>query len=131
MAPFSFMEIAMTHGTTCRETGFFIRRLLLAFLASLALWGHAWAVVDLNLADEAQLRTVKGIGPVKARAILSYRAKNGPFRSVTDLRRVKGFGAKTIARIGPSITLSGKPVAGPPAGQAAAAQSSVGPRGRH
>ena len=117
--------------TPCREMGCFMRRLLWAFLASLALWGHAWAVVDINSANEAQLRTVKGIGPVKARAILSYRAKNGPFRSVTDLRRVKGFGAKTIARIGPSITLSGKPVAGLPAGQAAAAQSGVGPHGRH
>jgi competence protein ComEA len=108
-----------------------MRRLLLAFVASLALWGHAWAVVDLNSADEAQLRTVKGIGPVKARAILAYRAKNGPFRSVTDLRRVKGFGAKTIARIGPAITLSGKPVANFSASQNAAPQTAVGPRGRH
>ncbi|MHB8353333.1 MAG: ComEA family DNA-binding protein [Burkholderiales bacterium] len=103
-----------------------LRRLLLVCIASLALWGHAWAVVDLNSADEKLLRTVKGIGPVKAKAILSYRAKNGPFRSVTDLRKVKGFGAKTIARIGPAISLSGKPVTSIPV-----AQPATGQRGRH
>ncbi len=104
-----------------------LRRLLLTCIASFALLGHAWAVVDLNSADEKLLRTVKGIGPVKARAILTYRAKNGPFRSVSDLRKVKGFGAKTIARIGPEISLSGKPVAG----TVPAAPAAVGPRGRH
>jgi len=126
MAPFLYVEIAMNRGTSRRLSWSVIRRLLLACVASLALWGQAWAVVDLNSADETLLRTVKGIGPVKAKAILSYRAKNGPFRSVTDLRKVKGFGAKTIARIGPAITLSGKPVASAPV-----AQPATGPRGRH
>ena len=126
MAPFPYVEIAMKRGASRRLSWSVIRRLLLVCVASFALWGEAWAVVDLNSADETLLRTVKGIGPVKAKAILSYRAKNGPFRSVTDLRKVKGFGAKTIARIGPAITLSGKPVA-----SASVTQPAAGPRGRH
>lgn len=126
MAPFSYVEIAMNRGTSRGLPWPVVRRLLLACVACLALWSEAWAVVDINSADETLLRTVKGIGPVKARAILSYRAKNGPFRSITDLRKVKGFGAKTIARIGPAITLSGKPLASTPT-----AQPAVGPRGRH
>jgi competence protein ComEA len=93
-----------------------LRHWLAAVLTCFALAGNAWAaVVDVNTADESQLRTVKGIGPVKAKALLAYRAKNGPFRSASDLRKVKGFGAKTLARIGPSLSISGKPISsGPP-----------------
>ncbi len=32
----------------------------------------------------------------KAEAIVSYRQKNGPFRSADDLAKVKGLGKKTI-----------------------------------
>ena len=70
----------------------------------------AWAGVDLNSANETQLRTVKGIGHTRAQAILAWRGKNGPFHSAADLRRVKGFGDKTIAKVGPHLSIQGAPL---------------------
>lgn len=109
-----------------------IRRFLFAFLALWVFTAPAWALVDLNTASEQQLRTVKGIGPVKARAILAYRTKYGSFHSLSDLRKIKGFGAKTVARLAPGLSISGRPASA--AGSApspATTATSVGPRGRH
>lgn len=106
----------------------YLRRFLLPLLTLWTLAVPAWALVDLNTADEQQLRTVKGIGPVKARAIVAYRAKHGGFHALSDLRKIKGFGDKTVERLAPKLTISGRPAgsgAVPPPG------SSVGPRGRH
>ncbi|MDE2132609.1 MAG: helix-hairpin-helix domain-containing protein [Betaproteobacteria bacterium] len=108
------------------------RRFLFALLALWLVAAPAWALVDLNTASEQQLRTVKGIGPVKARAILAYRSKYGSFHSLSDLRKIKGFGAKTVARLAPGLSISGRPASAPaatPSGPPTAA--SVGPRGRH
>ncbi|NRD25771.1 ComEA family DNA-binding protein [Frigoribacterium sp. VKM Ac-2836] len=55
--------------------------------------------VDLNLADEAALRTLPGVGPATAAAILSWRDDNGRFRSVDDLLGVPGIGAKTLEKL--------------------------------
>ena len=55
--------------------------------------------VDINRADAATLdEALKGVGPAKAAAIVQYRAKNGAFRTVDDLARVKGIGKKTIEK---------------------------------
>jgi len=55
--------------------------------------------VDINTADENVFASLKGIGAGKAKAIISYREKNGPFKSIDDLTKVKGIGEKTLARI--------------------------------
>src|SRR5687767_7155046 len=47
--------------------------------------------VNINTADEAALTSVKGIGKSRAKAILAYREKNGAFKSVDDLTKVKGI----------------------------------------
>jgi competence protein ComEA len=78
-------------------------------LLTLILSPACWALVDLNSADETQLRHVKGIGEVRARAIIAWRSKNGSFRSINDLRRVKGFGDKTLTKVAPMLSISGHP----------------------
>lgn len=81
---------------------------ILSFLAlSLAGIHLAWAAVNLNSATPAELDAVKGIGPAKAKAIVEYRSKNGPFKSVEDLKNVKGFGEKSIAKLKGELTVSG------------------------
>ena len=65
----------------------------------------AMGPVNLNTADEAMLRGVKGIGPVKAKAIVAYRQQNGPFKSVDDLKKVKGIGDKTLAQLKDQVTV--------------------------
>jgi competence protein ComEA len=55
------------------------------------------APVDINTADAVTLdKSLKGIGPKTAQAIVDYRAKNGPFKSVDELTKVKGVGKATI-----------------------------------
>ena len=39
-----------------------------------------------------------GVGPSLAKRLVDARTSQGPFRSAQDLRRVKGVGAKTLAR---------------------------------
>ena len=69
--------------------------------------GFAAAVVDLNAATPAELNALKGVGPAKAKAIIDYRDKNGPFKSVDELAKVKGFGAKTVDKLRPELTVDG------------------------
>ena len=53
--------------------------------------------VDVNSADAKTLaRELQGVGMSKAEAIVSYREKNGPFKSADDLAKVKGLGKKLI-----------------------------------
>ena len=57
------------------------------------------AKVNINTADASQLAAVlKGIGLKKAKAIIEYREKFGPFKSIDELTAVKGVGAKTIEK---------------------------------
>ncbi len=55
--------------------------------------------ININTADAKTLSTLKGIGPKKAQAIVTYRQKNGGFKSVDDLAKVKGINTKLIARL--------------------------------
>ncbi len=63
------------------------------------------ATVNVNAADEAVLAKLKGIGPVKAKALVAYRQQNGPFKSVDDLKKVKGIGQKTLEQLKDQIVL--------------------------
>lgn len=67
----------------------------------------AFAAINLNTATHEELDTVKGIGPAKAQAIIDYRNVNGPFRSVDDLKNVKGFGDKTVNKMRSELSVSG------------------------
>jgi len=51
----------------------------------------AGPMVDLNRADEVQLESLPGVGPSTAKAIVSYRQKNGPFQCIEDLMKVPGI----------------------------------------
>lgn len=81
---------------------------ILSFLA-LGIFGinMAFAAVNLNTATASDLDGIKGIGPSKAKAIIDYRSKNGSFKSVEDLKNVKGFGDKSIAKLKGELTVSG------------------------
>lgn len=85
-----------------------MKKLLLILLACFAFSVPAFASqVNLNSATGVELEALKGIGPVKAKAIMDYRAKNGPFNSVDDLELVPGFGKKTVDMLRADLTVSG------------------------
>lgn len=62
-------------------------------------------LVNLNTADQAQLETLPGVGPVTATAILTWRQSNGGFSSVAELIEVDGIGEKTLATLTPLVTV--------------------------
>jgi len=64
-------------------------------------------VVNLNTANAEQLTEIPGIGPAKARAIIEHRTA-APFKSVEDVKLVKGIGDKLFAKISPSLTVNGQ-----------------------
>jgi len=58
---------------------------------------------DINRATAEEWDELPGIGPAKARAIVDDRERNGPFRSIDDLARVKGIGPKLLDRLREAI----------------------------
>ncbi len=75
----------------------FLKSLVLALALSLPLTLFAGQPVDINTADASAIATsLNGIGDAKARAIVDYREKNGPFKSADELVNVKGVGLKTV-----------------------------------
>ena len=61
--------------------------------------------VHINRATQAQLEQLPGIGPRKALDILRWRVRHGPFKRLRDLRRIKGFGRKTVTRLAPYLVV--------------------------
>jgi competence ComEA-like helix-hairpin-helix protein len=61
--------------------------------------------LDLNRATAAQLEQVPGVGPSTAQAIVRFRSRSGPFRSVDDLLALQGIGRKRLARMRPYLTV--------------------------
>ena len=39
------------------------------------------------------------IGEVKAKAVIQYREQNGPFKSIEEIKNVKGIGEATFLKI--------------------------------
>lgn len=101
-----------------------LKKLLVALFAGLALCTTALAAVDLNTANQQQLESLKGIGPEKAKDIIDYRSKNGPFKTTEDIMKVPGIKEGTYAKIKGDITVGGKAAPAAPA-KASAAKASA------
>lgn len=86
-----------------------MKRLVLMLIMSLGV-SNIWAAkVDVNSANaEAIAAALQGIGLKKAQAIVADREKNGAFKSIEDLGRVKGIGDKTIQKNKDDILLGGE-----------------------
>ncbi len=84
-----------------------MKKLLLVLAAWLVMVGAAWAQININTATKEQLDGLKGIGPTKAQAIIDYRTKNGPFKTVDDLEKVPGIGPATMKDVRKDITVAG------------------------
>ncbi|GAB4189846.1 MAG: hypothetical protein OHK0022_02310 [Roseiflexaceae bacterium] len=67
--------------------------------------GDTGDLVDLNRASAAELDALKGIGPALAQRIIEHRESNGPFKSVEDLREIKGIGEALYNSIAPLVTV--------------------------
>jgi competence protein ComEA len=79
----------------------------------------AFAAVDVNKASQAELESIKGIGPTISAQILGERQK-GPFKDWSDLTtRVKGVGEASAGKFSQNgLTVNGTAFAGPAPGGA-------------
>lgn len=63
------------------------------------------APINLNTATQAELEALPGIGPSLAKAILDERQHRGGFRSVNELREVRGIGVRRFADLQSRLTV--------------------------
>ena len=63
------------------------------------------ALVNINTATALELEALPSVGPSTAKAIVSFRAKNGPFGKAEDLLKVPGIGDGKLAAMKPFIAL--------------------------
>ena len=52
--------------------------------------------ININTASEHLLTYISGLGPVLANNVITYRSENGPFTSITQVKKVKRMGAKAF-----------------------------------
>lgn len=90
---------------------------VLAAISLLIAGSSVWATVNINAASVAELDAVKGVTPKQAAALVEYREQNGPFKSIDDLKKVKGFGEKSVAKLSKELVVGDAP---PAAAKAAA-----------
>lgn len=63
-------------------------------------------LIDINSATAKEFERLSGIGPQIAGRIVAYREKNGAFKRVDDITKVRGIGPKTLNRLRPHLTTS-------------------------
>jgi competence protein ComEA len=61
--------------------------------------------ININIATQAELESLPGIGPATAKAIIEYRDTNGLFTRIEDIMNVPDIGPKTFERIKELITV--------------------------
>ena len=62
-------------------------------------------LVNINTADAEKLATLKGIGPALAQRIIDYREQNGAFKTIDEIKNVRGIGDKKFAAFKDKITI--------------------------
>ena len=62
-------------------------------------------IVHINSATLIQLQVLKGIGPVTAAKVISYRKANGNFTVVDDFKKASGLGASKFNAIKSQLRL--------------------------
>lgn len=68
--------------------------------------GSGPGLVDINVASEAELCTLPGIGETKAKAIVEYRNGQGSFEKKEDIMKVAGIKQSGYDKIKDQITVN-------------------------
>lgn len=63
------------------------------------------AAIDINTASLSELDKIPEVGPVIAQRIIDYRNTNGPFKTIEEIKNVKGIGDATFLKMKDQITV--------------------------
>ncbi len=63
------------------------------------------AKININTASAEELDKLPGIGPTTAKAIIDYRTKNGPFKTIDAIKDVPRIGDSLFEKIKDQITV--------------------------
>jgi competence protein ComEA len=80
------------------------KQVFLAAFAALFISFGAFAAdkINLNTASAEQLQVLSGVGPATASAIIEH----GQFKSVDELKNVKGIGDKKLQNLSEKVTVT-------------------------
>ena len=67
-----------------------------------------FAAVNINTATQSELEVIKGLGPAKAKAIITYRETHGNFKHLDELDNVKGFGKASVEKLKEELVVQEK-----------------------
>jgi competence protein ComEA len=87
---------------------------ILALLALSFSWSYAETAkaagpkVNINTASQSELEGLPRIGPKVAQQIIDYRTKNGNFKKIEEIMKVKGIGEKLFNQLKDLITVEAK-----------------------
>ncbi len=62
-------------------------------------------MININTATAEELDKLPGIGPVKSQAIIQYREEHGGFKSIDEIKNVKGIKEGEFGKIKDNITV--------------------------
>ena len=83
-----------------RSAGFMRSALVSAALAISSLGFAQASPINVNIATQSELESIKGIGPSKAKTIIAERLDGGHFQDANDLqKRVRGIGMKSVEKM--------------------------------
>ena len=90
----------MTKSFNIRSTGFMRSALVSAVLAIASLGFANASPINVNTATQSELESIKGIGPSKAKTIITERTDGGHFQDANDLqKRVRGIGMRSVEKM--------------------------------
>lgn len=61
--------------------------------------------ININTADLTELDKIPGIGPARANDIVNYRNSHGGFKTIEEIKNIKGIGDKTFESMKDLITV--------------------------
>jgi competence protein ComEA len=61
--------------------------------------------ININVASLSTLQELSGVGPAIAGRIVDYRETKGPYKTIADIKNVKGIGEKTYEKLKDLITV--------------------------
>lgn len=85
-----------------------LRKLIILIFLGIPMTLLAAGEVDINTADKETLMTLSGVGESFAQKIITYRERNGGFKTVQELTNIRGIGPGLVEK-NRDILTAGKP----------------------